>query len=148
MWKKLITTDNDWGALVLRLALAIAIFPHGAQKLLGWYGGNGFSGTMDFMTSQMGLPAVVVFQVIIGEFFCPLGLLVGFLGRVAAGGIAIIMAGAMTFHWSNGFFMNWYGNQQGEGFEYHILAIGIALALVIKGSGALSFDRHLAGRRS
>ena len=148
MFKKLIKTENDWGAFVSRLALAIAIFPHGAQKMLGWYGGNGFSGTMDFMTSQMGLPAVVVFLVIIGEFFGPLGLLVGLLGRVAAGGIAIIMAGAMTFHWSNGFFMNWYGNQPGEGIEYHILAIGLALALVIKGSGALSFDRHLSGRKS
>ncbi len=146
MFDKLIRTEPELSILLLRLALGIVFFAHGAQKMLGWFGGGGFSGTMDAMTG-MGMPAVIVFLIIIGEFFGALGLLAGFLSRVAAGGIGIIMLGAIFMvHAQNGFFMNWYGNQQGEGFEYHLLAIGICMALLIKGSGALSIDRMLAER--
>ena len=144
MFQKLIQTDSDHASLILRLTLAIVMFPHGAQKMLGWFGGYGFSGTMDAMTG-MGLPALVVFLVILGEFLGPIGLAVGFLSRAAAAGIGIIMTGAIFFgHLEHGFFMNWYGNQAGEGFEYHLLMIGIALAIILKGGGAFSVDQRLS----
>lgn len=141
--RKLMRTDDDISRFLVRLFLGLVIFPHGAQKLLGWFGGGGFSGTMQGMTG-MGLPAVIVFLVILAEFFGSLGLIVGFLGRVAAFGILCVMLGAVfTVHLPNGFFMNWMGNQKGEGYEYHLLAIGMALAVIIGGSGAFSVDRAL-----
>jgi putative oxidoreductase len=147
MLKRLMQTDEDVGMLLVRLALGIVMFPHGAQKLLGWFGGNGFSGTMQFFTSQMGLPSVVVALIIIAEFFGALGLIFGFLGRLAALGILAVMLGAIFMvHLPNGFFMNWYGSQQGEGYEYHLLAIGMALAILIKGSGSLSVDRAMSDK--
>jgi len=141
-------TDPSYAALVLRLTLAIVMFPHGAQKLLGWFGGLGFSGTMAALTETNGLPAVVAFLVIVIEFFGSIGLALGFLSRIAAAGIAAVMIGAvLTTHVQVGFFMNWFGNQTGEGFEYHLLALGIALAVMIEGSGAISLDRMLSDRR-
>lgn len=151
MLKKLMQTDEDVGMLIVRVTLGLVMFPHGAQKLLGWFGGNGFAGTMDFFTSQLGLPAVVALLVILAESFGAIALISGFLGRVGAFGILCVMLGAMfMIHLQNGFFMNWYGNQQGEGYEYHLLAIGMALAIMIKGSGSLSIDRSMSdkeGRR-
>ncbi len=147
MLKRLVQTEDDIGMLIVRLALGAVIFPHGAQKLLGWFGGHGFAGTMQFFTSQMGLPAVVVFLVILAESFGALALIVGFLGRVGAFGVLCVMTGAIFMvHLQHGFFMNWYGNQKGEGYEYHLLAIGMALAVLIKGSGALSVDRSLSDK--
>jgi putative oxidoreductase len=147
MFRKLFATNNDILPLILRLALGIVIFPHGAQKLLGWFGGGGFSGTMQGMTS-MGLPAVIVFLVIIAEFFGSLGLITGFLTRFSAFGITMVMLGAIaTVHSKVGFFMNWTGKQAGEGFEYHLLVIGIAIALMIRGGGAFSVDRAIQGDR-
>jgi putative oxidoreductase len=147
MLKKLMQTDDDAGMLIVRLALGIVIFPHGAQKLLGWFGGSGFAGTLQFFTSNLGLPAVVVFLVILAEFFGALGLITGFLGRVGAFGVLCVMLGAIFMvHLPNGFFMNWYGNQKGEGFEYHLLAIGMALAIMVKGSGAFSIDRSMSDK--
>ena len=146
MLKKLMQTDDDVGRLIVRLALGIVMFPHGAQKLLGWFGGGGFAATMQGMTG-MGLPAVIVFLVILCEFFGSLSLITGFLGRVGAFAILCVMLGAVfTVHLPNGFFMNWMGNQKGEGFEYHLLAIGMALAILVKGSGAFSIDRSMSGR--
>jgi putative oxidoreductase len=146
MLKRLVQTEDDFGMTLVRLALGIVMFPHGAQKLLGWFGGHGFAATMQGMTSG-GLPAAVVFLVIVAEFFGALGLIVGFLGRLGAFGILCVMLGAIfTVHLPNGFFMNWMGNQKGEGFEYHILAIGMALAVLIKGSGAFSVDRSLSDK--
>lgn len=143
MLRRLMLTDDDYGMLIVRLALGLVIFPHGAQKLLGWFGGGGFAATLQGMT-QMGLPAVVVFLVILFEFFGSLALITGFLGRVGAFGILCVMVGAiLTVHLPNGFFMNWAGNQKGEGFEYHLLAIGIAIAILVKGSGAFSMDRSM-----
>lgn len=144
MLRKLIQTDDDVTALVLRLALGIVMFPHGAQKMLGWFGGGGFGGTMGHFTQNLGIPAVLVFLVILAEFFGSLGLLVGLLTRVAAFGIGcVIFVAALMVHLPNGFFMNWTGAQAGEGFEYHILALGLVIALLIRGSGALSVDRVL-----
>lgn len=144
--KSLFKTEANYGATVLRIVLGAVFFAHGAQKMLGWYGGYGFSGTMDFFTMKAGLPWIVAFLVICGEFFGSLGLITGFLTRIAASGIGIIMTGALFIHLPNGFFMNWFGNQKGEGFEYHLLAIAIAVALLIMGGGALSLDR-LAHRK-
>lgn len=144
MLRRLVQTEDDFGMTIVRLALGIVMFPHGAQKLLGWFGGHGFAATMQGMTSN-GLPAAVVFLVIVAEFFGALGLIVGFLGRMGAFGILCVMLGAIFMvHLPNGFFMNWMGNQKGEGFEYHLLAIGMALAVLIKGSGAFSIDRSLS----
>ena len=146
MLKKLMQTDDDVGMLIVRLTLGIVMFPHGAQKLLGWFGGGGFAGTMQGMTG-MGLPAVVVFLVILAEFFGSLSLITGVLGRLGAFGILCVMLGALFMvHLPNGFFMNWMGNQKGEGFEYHLLAIGMALAILIKGSGAFSVDRSMSDK--
>ena len=130
---------------ILRIALAVAIWPHGAQKLLGWFGGPGFEGAMAQLTGFFGLPELIAFLVIAIEFFGPIALALGFLSRVAAAGVAAVMVGAVaTTHWTNGFFMNWTGGQAGEGFEYHVLAVAIALAVMVMGSGVLSVDRRLA----
>lgn len=144
---RLFATDADLSQALLRVTLAGVMFPHGAQKLLGWWGGYGFEGTMGFLTAQVGLPWIVAFLVIVAESVGALALAAGFLSRVAAAGLAAIMAGAIfTAHLGHGFFMNWNGNQAGEGFEYHLLVIGIALAVVIRGGGAWSVDRLLARR--
>ena len=120
------------------------MLPHGAQKLLGWFGGYGFDGTMAFFTG-MGVPAIVAVLIIMTEFFGGIALIVGAGSRIVALGLSGIMVGATaTVHASNGFFMNWSGGQAGEGFEYHLLAFAISLAVVVKGSGALSLDRQLA----
>ncbi|HYX26581.1 MAG TPA: DoxX family protein [Thermoanaerobaculia bacterium] len=146
MLRKLMQTDEHAGMLIVRLALGIVMFPHGAQKMLGWFGGQGFAATMHGMTG-MGLPAVVVFLVICCEFFGSLALIFGFLGRLGALGILAVMLGAVfTVHLHNGFFMNWMGNQKGEGYEYHLLAIGFALAVLVKGSGSLSIDRAFSDK--
>lgn len=120
------------------------MFPHGAQKMLGWYGGYGFEGTMAFFTQQMGIPAFFAFLAILAEFAGSLGLISGALTRIAAFGIAVNMAVAIFMvHLSNGFFMNWYGNQKGEGIEYQLLALGLATAVMIRGGGAVSVDSKL-----
>jgi putative oxidoreductase len=143
MLKKLLATDNDVLPLILRLALGLVILPHGAQKLLGLFGGYGFSGTMQAMTG-MGLPAVLVFLVIMAESFGALGLILGFLTRFSAFGIGMVMLGAAGMvHAQYGFFMNWFGQQQGEGIEYHLLALGLALALLVRGGGKASVDGAL-----
>lgn len=145
--KKLMRTDGGAAGLILRLTLAIVIFPHGAQKALGWFGGGGVSGTIEFFSSGLGIPAVVTVLVIAAEFLGSLGLLVGFLTRICAAGVGAVMLGAVFLvHLPNGFFMNWTGAQAGEGWEYHLLALGIALALLVTGGGAASVDRAIADR--
>lgn len=143
--RQFFATDDSWAGLVLRVMLGLVLFPHGAQKFLGWYGGFGFGGTMGFFTDTMHLPWLVAFLVIVGEFFGSLGLLVGFLTRVTAASVVVIMVGAiLTTHLPHGFFMNWFGKQQGEGFEYHLLVIAICAALMITGAGRWSVDGELA----
>src|SRR6476469_3307042 len=145
--KSLLKTTDSSLPLIARLTLGIVMFPHGAQKVLGWFGGYGFSGTMGFFTNQMHVPAVFAFLAIAAEFAGSLGLITGFLSRIAAFGIAANMLVAIAMvHAGNGFFMNWFGNQKGEGFEYHLLAIGLALIVMIAGSGAASVDRALTAR--
>jgi putative oxidoreductase len=138
-------TEDSFYFLILRIALGVVIFSHGAQKVLGWFGGHGIDGTLGFLTAKMGIPYGIAVLIIIGEFFGALGLITGFLTRFCAAAIATIMAGAVAMaHWNNGFFMNWSGKQAGEGFEYHILAIGIAAVLVIGGGGSLSLDQWIS----
>jgi len=140
-------TRNEFALLLLRLTLAVVIFPHGAQKVLGWFGGYGWDGTMGFLTGKIGLPTALAALVILIEFLGPVALLLGFCTRLAALGVLAVMVGAIqTVHRANGFFMNWTGKQAGEGFEYHLLAIGIGIALALLGGGALSVDRKLAPR--
>jgi putative oxidoreductase len=140
MLRAIFRTDDDASALIARLALGIVILPHGLQKLLGMFGGAGFTATVDYFVSS-GLPAFLAVLIIIGEALGSLGLILGFLSRVAALGITIIMLGAiLTVHIKFGFFMNWAGTQAGEGFEFHILAIGLALVVLIKGGGLWSVD--------
>ena len=146
MFRKLVSTPNDLIVTIVRLVLGLTFFAHGAQKMLGWFGGYGFHGTMGFFTQQMGIPAPLAFLAICAEFFGGLGLLVGLFGRIAALGIIVNMLVAIaTVHHVNGFFMNWTGQQKGEGFEYHLLAIALAIVVLIKGSGAISIDRAIAG---
>jgi len=145
MLSKLIQTDDDVAGLILRVLLGIVFFPHGAQKLLGWFGGHGFSGTMGFFTEDMGIPVIFAFLAIMAESLGSIALLTGFLTRIAALGIGTVMVVAVLMvHLPYGFFMNWFGNQKGEGFEFHLLAIAIAIALIIKGGGKWSIDRLLS----
>lgn len=145
--KAFFAADNGWAGLILRLTLGLVMFPHGAQKLLGWFGGFGFSGTMGFFTGTMHLPWIIAFLVIMGEFFGSLALIAGFFSRFVAVSFVIIMVGAIaTSHLPHGFFMNWSGQQQGEGYEYHLLVIGMSLALMLTGAGRWSVDRMVAQR--
>ena len=139
----LLQTDSSLTGLILRVTLAVVMFPHGAQKVFGWFGGHGFKGTMKAFTGS-GIPTVFALLAIAAESLGPLGLAVGLLTRVAAFGIACLMLVAIvTVHWPNGFFMNWEGNQKGEGFEYHLLALAMAISLIIVGAGAWSLDGAL-----
>jgi putative oxidoreductase len=142
--QRFFATDTDRVRLFQRIVLAAVIFPHGAQKLFGWFGGHGFDGTMAFMTQQ-GIPAPLAFLVIIGESFGAVALAFGLFTRLTAFGIAAIMIGAVAMvHWPVGFWMNWTGTQAGEGFEYHLLALALAIPLVIKGGGLGAIDRAIA----
>lgn len=145
MFRKLIATDENQATVILRLVLGVVFFAHGAQKLLGWFGGPGFSGTMGMFTGYLHIPAPLAFLAIAAEFFGGLGLILGFLTRIAAFGITVNMLVAIaTVHHSYGFFMNWTGAQKGEGFEYHLLVLAITAYLMIRGAGAFSVDRAIA----
>ncbi len=140
--RTLIQTNEDVSGVVLRMGLGAVFFAHGAQKLFGWFGGYGYSGTMGFFTGYLGIPALFAFLAIMAEFFGALGLLSGLLTRVSAFGIAIVMVVAiLMIHLQYGFFMNWSGKQQGEGIEYHLLALTISTVLMINGGGRWSLDR-------
>lgn len=142
----LLQTDESWSSLVLRVFLGVVMLPHGAQKLLGWFGGYGFSGTMGFFTNQLHIPGVIAFLVIMAESVGAVMLIIGLVTRFAAFGIACVMVGAVWLvHRPFGFFMNWFGQQTGEGYEYHLLALAISVALMIAGGGKWSVDRALSG---
>jgi putative oxidoreductase len=144
MIRRLFDTDDSPATAILRLVLGLIFFAHGAQKMLGWFGGFGFSGTMGFFTGAMHIPAPLAFLAIAAEFFGGLGLILGFLTRIAAFGIAVNMLVAITkVHGAFGLFMNWSGTQKGEGFEYHLLVLAMTAFLMIRGAGAFSVDRVL-----
>ena len=145
---RLLGTDaTDRVLLGQRVLLGAVMLPHGAQKLLGWFGGFGFQATMGYLTGALHIPAPLAFLVVVAESFGALGLVLGLLSRVAAFGVLATMVGAaLLTHLPFGFFMNWFGTQKGEGFEYHLLAVGLGAVTLLNGSGALSLDRWLTGR--
>ena len=145
MFHKLLATDDNGGTTILRLVLGAIFFAHGAQKMLGWFGGYGFTSTMGFFTNVMHIPALFAFLAIAAEFFGGLGLILGFLTLIAALGVfsTMIVAIAMVHH-QVGFFMNWTGAQKGEGYEYHLLVLAVTVFLMIRGAGSYSMDRLLS----
>lgn len=144
MFRQLMATQPRVSLLLVRLLLGIVMFPHGAQKVLGWWGGHGLDATLQGFTTHMGIPLVFAWLAIAAEFLGSLGLIAGLLTRIAAFGIGVVMVVAtLKVHMANGLFMNWAGNQKGEGFEYHLLALAAALALMIDGAGKASLDRAL-----
>ena len=139
--KYLFQTNDKFSYWVPRIILGCVMLPHGAQKLFGWFGGFGFTNTMTYFTQTAGLPWIIAFLIIMGESLGSLGLIVGFFTRLSALGLICIMVGAIiTVHIPNGFFMNWFGKQAGEGFEYHLLVIGMSIPLLISGGGKYSVD--------
>lgn len=144
MKNKIFNTNNDLTGLIIRLTLGLILFPHGAQKMLGMFGGYGFSGTMNFITGTLHLPWLIGFFVIIIEFIGALSVIVGFASRIWSVLTILLFTGIiLTSHLDNGFFMNWFGNQKGEGYEYHLLIIGLSLALFVNGSGKYSVDERI-----
>ena len=145
---RLLATPDDAVLLGVRLTLGLVMLPHGLQKTLGLFGGYGFEGTMGFFTGTMGIPWVFALAAILAESLGALALVLGVCGRVAAFGIAATMlVAALTSHVANGFFMDWFGNQGGEGFEYHLLALALAAVVMVRGSGRGSIDRWVVGAR-
>ncbi len=143
---KFLNTEDNFGITIARVTLALVFIPHGAQKLLGLFGGQGFSGTMQYFASS-GMPVLAAFLVIMAESLGAVALLVGLASRFMAFGIFMVMNGAIFMvHLQNGFFMNWMGTQKGEGYEFHILAVGLALAIILKGAGKFSLDRFITGK--
>jgi putative oxidoreductase len=143
---RLLQTPDNPAFTLLRLSLGVVFFAHGAQKALGWFGGFGFAGTMQMFTHGMGIPGPLAALAIAAEFLGGIGLILGFLTRIAAFGILVDMLVALfKVHLNNGLFMNWTGAQRGEGFEFHILAIAMLLAVLARGAGAWSVDRLIAG---
>jgi len=139
--KYLFQTNDKFSYWVPRVILGCVMFPHGMQKLFGWFGGFGFTNTMTYFTQTAGLPWIIAFLIIMGESLGSLGLIVGFFTRLSALGLIFIMVGAITtVHIPNGFFMNWFGKNAGEGFEYHLLVIGMSIPLLISGGGKYSVD--------
>lgn len=147
MLRKLTCTQNDYILSVMRIVLGVVFFAHGAGKMLGWWGGVGFEGTMGFFTHYMHIPSPFAFLAICAEFFGGLGLIVGLLTRIAAFGLFCDMTVAVLLvHIHNGFFMNWQGTKHAEGFEYHLLALALLLAVLVRGAGAVSIDRFIGNR--
>src|ERR1700730_9506805 len=150
MIESLTGTHGGWAVAIARIVLGIVFFAHGAQKMLGWYGGPGLASSLRTFTQHLHLPSTLVFLVIAGELLSGIGLIVGLFSRIAALVIALTMVGAIaTAHFRFGLFLNWFGNQEGHGIEYHLLAIALALVVVVKGAGAFSVDRlvyeHFSG---
>ncbi|MBL9214259.1 MAG: DoxX family protein [Opitutaceae bacterium] len=142
-FQSLVATGDSFAPTVLRLALGVMILPHGLQKTVGWFGGYGFKATMGYLTTNVGAPWIFAFLAILAESLGGLMLIAGFGTRLAALGVGGVMVVAAAQHWPNGFFMNWTGAQKGEGFEFHLLALGIVVALLILGGGKLSVDSLL-----
>ncbi len=140
---RVVDTDATLAGAIARLTLGLVMLPHALQKAFGWFGGNGFTGTFNAFVAQ-GIPGPIAVFVIFGEIFGALALVLGALTRIGAVVIAAIMLGAIALvHLPNGLFMNWSGTQRGEGFEYHLLAIGLALVSLLLGGGKASVDRGL-----
>lgn len=144
MKNSILSSNNDWTGFIIRVTIGLIILPHGAQKMLGLFGGYGFNGTMGFFTETLHLPWLIAFMVIIIEFIGSLALIAGFATRIWAALTIVLMLGIIyTSHLDHGFFMNWFDNQKGEGYEYHLLVIGLSLASLINGAGKFSLDKSM-----
>ena len=144
MTQKIFATDSDLTGFITRLTIGLVMFPHGMQKVFGWFGGPGYANEMKFFTETLHIPWLVAFAVIIIEFLGSISLIIGFASRLWAVAMIFLFIGIIfTEHVDHGFFMNWYGTQKGEGYEYHLLIIGLSLATLIRGSGKYSMDRIL-----
>jgi len=147
MLNTILDTKNELSTTILRIALGLVMFPHGMQKLFGWFGGFGFSGTMHFFTDTMGIPWILALMAVLAESLGSIGLITGLFTRISAFGVGVSIAvGALMVHLPNGFFMNWFGKQAGEGYEYHILVVGMALTLMLTGGGRWSLDRLILSK--
>jgi putative oxidoreductase len=145
--RALFQTSESVSPLILRVLLGIVMFPHGAQKVLGWFGGAGFATTLASFSDKMHIPAIFAILAILTEFLGPIALFLGFLTRLAAFAIAFdMLVAALLVHVHSGFFMNWLGKQKGEGIEYDLLLWAIALALIIQGAGRFSLDREISAK--
>ena len=141
MKELILKTSHDWTGLVLRLTAGTIMLPHGLQKMFGLFGGYGFKATMDYFTNSMKLPWLISLLVVVMEVLGSVGLIAGAFSRIWALGLIAVMTGAiLTTNMQNGLFMNWYGTQNGEGYEYHLLFIGICIAIILNGSGKFSVD--------
>lgn len=148
MKKMVFSTGGQWSPLFLRLFLAIVLFPHGAQKMLGWFGGYGFTGTMNYFTETAGLPRLVGLLVILIEFVGPIAIVLGLATRLWSAAMFFLAVGIIITSHSDHFFMNWFGNQPAEGMEYFLLMLGMTTSLVISGAGRYSVDHLLSRRQS
>ena len=146
---KTLANNHALAALATRVFLGVVVFPHGAQKLLGWFGGYGFSGTMQYFTGTVGLPWIVGFGVILLESVGALALIAGLGTRLLAGAYALLALGiTLTTHLEYGFFMNWFNNQPGEGYEYFLLWLGLATSLALTGGGKYALDARIRRRKA
>lgn len=140
----LFESQSDWAGLAIRITIAVVLFPHGAQKLLGWWNGHGYLSTMEFFTGTANLPYFTGWLVIMIEFFCPLFVLAGFASKLWAAAILIVMIGIIATVQNKYFFMNWFNDQKGEGMEFFLLMIGLCIALILNGSGRFSIDSFIS----
>lgn len=147
MFGKLLQTRNDWKLTLIRIVAGGVMLPHGLQKLLGWFGGAGFTRSVQFLSHEAGFPAWLVVFAILAESFGALGMILGCLSRIAAFGVLMDMIGAGSVAFRFGFFMNWGGTHKGEGIEYHLLMGAMALTVMIWGGGAFSIDRAIIGKK-
>lgn len=141
------SVSHDISLLIARVVIGVVVMAHGAQKLLGWFGGYGYAGTIDYFTQTIGIPYLFALLIILTESFGMIALVTGLFSRVLSAGVIFIMAGAIAAeHGKFGFFLNWSGSQGGEGFEYHLLVVALASIVVLGGPGTFSMDHVLSNR--
>jgi putative oxidoreductase len=135
-------TVDSFGPTFVRLFLGGVMFPHGAQKMFGWFGGSGWAATLKYFQDNLQIPLALGIAAIITEFVGSICLILGFWTRLWALGMGILISvAAYKVHWVHGFWMNWFGKQKGEGIEYHLLVLGMSLGLLCLGGGNLSIDK-------
>lgn len=145
MKNKIFNTNDDWTGFVIRLTLGLILFPHGAQKMFGWFGGPGFSKEVEHLTEYMHLPWIISVMVILTEFWGSVSLIMGLASRLWSVAFGVLFVNIIFIaHLENGFFMNWFETQKGEGYEYHLLVIGLCIALGLNGSGKYSADQLIS----
>ena len=139
-------TFPSWSAFIVRVTLGGIFFAHGAQKVFGWFGGGGLKGTIGYFQKSLGIPPALTVLAALTECFGGLAVVIGFLARPAALGLIIVMLVAIAkVHCAHGFFLNWSLQPgKGHGYEMNLALIGLALAVLARGAGALSIDRLIS----